>query len=196
MYFRNLDEKEFERNIKEKSEWSEVCNDPAFTEIASDCDAVSVSELIKKRKDEALVLNGSDNEPEESDYGVDVHDQYSDDEQHLRERSYSERSVTPVEAKPPVSRTPSRTSNAEKQQRPACSIENEEVYAMTREPEDQGLSREQEERLAALGVSGLPKPVQPSMRRTVAATELPEALLASPVESVEGKSRSMSLDKR
>jgi hypothetical protein len=177
-------------------EWNEVCNDPAFAEITSDCDVVSLSELIKRRQDEALVLDGSENEAEGSDYHADLRDQYSDEERHAPERSHSERSVTTVEAKPPVSRDWSWTSNAEEQKHPTRSIEIEGGYPMSRETEDQRLSREQEERLAALGVSGLPKPVQPSMRRTVAVTEPPKAVLASPVESIDRQSRSTSLDER
>jgi hypothetical protein len=196
MYLRDLDEQEFERNVREKVEWNEVCTDPAFAEIKSDCDVVSVSGLINRRQAEALVLDGSDNEAEGSDFDAHSRDQYSDDERQTREQSHSERSMTPFEAKPPVSGDRSRTSNAEERKHPTRSIENEDEYVMTRETEDQRLSREQEERLAALGVSGLPKPVQPSVRRTVAATQPPKAFLSSPVESIDRQSRSASLDER
>lgn len=195
MYFRDIDEQEFERNVREKMEWDEVCNDPAFADIPSDCDALSISELVKKRKDEALVLGESDNEAEGSDYDAEPRDQYSDDERRVRGRSPSEGSVTTFDAKPPVSRSGSPNLGAEEQKHPTRSIEIHGVYGMTWETEDQRLSREQEERLAALGVSGLPKPVQPSVRRSIAVTEPSKAVMASPVESVDRESRSTSLDK-
>ena len=195
MYFRDLDQEQFERNIQEKAEWNEVCSDPVFADIASACDAISISELIRRRNDETLVLGGSEEEAEGSDYDAGSRDQYSDDERYLPERSYNERSETTFAAKRPVSRSPSRTSTAE-EQNPTRSIENEEEYSKTRETEDQRLSREQEERLAALGVSGLPKPVQSSMRRTVAVTEPLKAVLTSPVEATDRQSRSTSLDRR
>jgi hypothetical protein len=195
MYFRDIDEQEFERNVREKVEWDEVCNDPAFADIPSDCDALSISELVKRRKDEALVLGESDNEAEGSDYDAESRGQYSDDERRVRGRSPSEGSVTTFEAKPPVSRGGSPGLGTEEQKHPTRSIETHGVYGMTRETEGQRLSREQEERLATLGVSGLPKPVQPSVRRTIAVTEPPKAVVTSPVESVDRKSRSTSLDK-
>jgi hypothetical protein len=195
MYFRDIDEQEFERNVREKVEWDEVCNDPAFADIPSDCDALSISELVKRRKDEALVLGESDNEAEGSDYDAQSRDQYTGDERPVRGRSPSERSVTTFEAKPPVSRSRSPNSSAEEQKHPTRSIETHGIYGMPRETEDQRLSREQEERLAALGVSGSPKPVQPSVRRTIAVTEPPKAIMASPVESVDREGRSTSLDK-
>jgi hypothetical protein len=194
MYFRDIDEQEFERNVREKMEWEEVCNDPAFADIPSDCDALSISELVKRRKDEALVLGESDNDAERSDYDAESRDQYSDDERPVRRRPPSEGSVTTFEAKPPVSRSQSPNSSAEEQKHLTRSIETHGVYGMAPESEDQRLSREQEERLAALGVSGLPKPVQPSMRRTIAVTEPPKAVMASPVESVDREGRSTSLD--
>ena len=195
MYFRGIDEQEFERNVRDKVEWDDVCNDPAFADIPSDCDALSISELVKRRKDEALVLGESDNEAEGSDYDAQSRDQYTDDERPVRGRSPSENSVTTFEARPPVSRSRSPNSSAEEQMHPTRSIETHGIYSMTRETEDQRLSREQEERLAALGVSGLPKPVQPSMRRTIAVTEPPKAVMASPVESMDHEGRSTSLDK-
>ena len=176
-------------------EWDEVCNDPAFADIPSNCDALSISELVKRRKDEALVLGESDNEVEGSGYDAESRDQYSDDERRVRERSPSERSVTTFEAKPPVSRSESPNLGPEEQKHPTRSIETHRVYGMTRETEDQRLSREQEERLAALGVSGLPKPVQPSVLRTIVVTEPSKAVMASPVDSVDRESRSTSLDK-
>jgi hypothetical protein len=196
MYFRDLDEQEFERNVREKVQWNEVCADPAFAEINSDSDVVSIAELIKRRQTEALDLDGSINEAEGSEFDAHSRDQYSDDELRTRERSYSERSVTPFEVKLPASGNWSRTSNAEEQKHPTRSIENEDVDPVTQETEDRRLSREQEERLAALGVSGLPKPVQPSMRRAVAVTQPPKDFLSSPVEDVERQSRSASLDKQ
>ena len=192
MYFRGLDEEEFERNIREKSEWSEVCHDPAFADIASACDAIPVSELINRRHNEAFVLDGSDNEAVDNDYEADPYDQYSGDERRMHQRSYSERSATSDAAESPVRTSLSRTSNTEIPKHLAHSIEVEQIHATSPETDDQRLSREQEDRLAALGVSGLPKPVQPSMRRTVAVTE---PVLASPVESLDLYRRSTSGDK-
>jgi hypothetical protein len=195
MYFRDIDEQEFERNVREKAEWEEVRNDPVFADIPSDCDAVSISELVQKRKDEALVLGESDNEAERSDYDVESRDQYSDDERPVRARSPSEGPVATFEATRPVSRSRSPNSSAEKQNHPTRSLETHGVYGVARDTVDQCLSREQEERLAALGVSGLPKPVQPSMRRTIAVIEPPKAAAASPVERIDREGRSTSLDK-
>jgi hypothetical protein len=176
-------------------EWDEVCNDPAFADIPSDCDALSISELVKRRRDEALALGESDNEAEGSDYDAESRDQYSDDERRVRGRSPSEGSVKTFEAKPPISRDRSPNLGTEEEKHPTHSTETYRVYDMTQETEDQRLSREQEERLAALGVSGLPKPVQPSVRRSIAVIEPSKAVMASPVESVDHESRSTSLDK-
>jgi hypothetical protein len=196
MYFRGLDEQEFEQNVRDKAEWNEVSDDPAFVEISSNCDAVSVSELIKRRQDETLLLDGSDDEAKASDYDTHSRDQCSDDERHIREQSFSDRSLTPFEAKPPIPREGSRTSRSWGSTHPTDSIEHDGGYPFGGEAQDQRLSREQEERLAALGVSGLPKPVQPSMRHTVAVKQTPKASLASPTEIIERQSRSTSLDKR
>ena len=188
-----MDEQEFERNVREKSEWSEIRHDPAFAEIASDCGAIPVSELVNRRDNEALVLDGSDNEAAEREYEADLRNQYSEDERRVRERSYSETSVTADAAKSLVPTSQSQSSYTQKSRHMSHSVKNEQAHATTQETEDQRLSREQEERLAVLGVSGLPKPVQPSMRRTVTVTE---PVLASPVESLGRHSRSTSRDQR
>ena len=193
LYFRDIDEQEFERNVQEKPEWSEIRHDPAFAEIASDCGAIPVSELINRRHHEALVLDGSDNEAAESEYEADLRNQHSEDERRVRERSYSETSVTADRAKSPVPTSLSQSSYTQKSKHTSHSDKKEQAHATTQEMEDQRLWKEQEERLAALGVSGLPKPVQPSMRRTVTVTE---PVLASPVESLGRHSRSTSRDQR
>ena len=196
MYFRDLDEQEFQRNVRYKAEWHQISNDPAFAEISSNCDAISISELIKRRGDETLALDGLDNEAKASDCDSLSRDQYSDDERHTSEQSFNDRSLTPFEAKPPIPGERSQTSSAWENIHPTYTTEHDGWYSLAGETQDQRLSREQEERLAALGVSGLPKPVQPSMRRTVAVEQPPKASLASPTESIERQSRSTSLDKR
>lgn len=196
MYFRDLDERHFEQNVREKAEWKDICNDPAFAEISSNCDALSVSELIQRRQDEALVVDGFDAEAEASDYDVDVRDRYTDDERQTRQRSYSNESITPFDSKPSISRERSGTANSGRQTQSTSSTDNERSHHAAGETQDQRLSREQEERLAALGVSGVPKPVQPSRRRTVAVPQPTKAFLASPVESIDYQSRSGSRDRR
>ena len=168
-YLRDLDQETFERNVQQKEEWTEVSDDPVFADIRSDCDAISVSELVERRKD-ALAAEESDDEAEGSDHCAGSHNyesEYDDD----RQANYPG---------PPQ----------------ATASEQEDTLCLPSETEEARLSREQEERLAALGVSGLPKPVQPSMRRAVAVTDPPKEVTASSTESPYQPSRSSSIDKR
>ncbi len=163
-YLRDLDPETFERNVKQKDKWIEVSDDPVFAEIRSDGDAISVSELVERRK-EALATD-DDDEAEDSEYrtGSQGYESDYDDDR--------------------------RANNREPSQSTAC--KHEGTLCPQAQAEEAQFSREQEERLAALGVSGIPKPVQPSMRRTVAVTDPPTSTPQSPYQP----SRSSSIDKK
>ena len=167
-YLRDLDPQIFERNVKQRDEWNEVSDDPVFAEIRSDCDAIPVSKLVERRKEALAAVD---------------YDEAEDREYRARSQSYESDCDDDCRAD---DREPSES---------IASRQEGTLYPPP-ETEEARLSREQEERLAALGVSGIPKPVQPSMRRTVAVTEPPKEIATSTTQSPYQPSRSSSIDER
>lgn len=193
-HFRDLHQERFERNVKQKAEWADVIDDPAFVEIQSDCDAISVSELVDRRN-EMLALVESDDEAEGSEY-------YSEPLEHENEHPCDLHEYS--NAKSVLLANDRKQVNA-----PSCLKEGldllrdhqlaNELYDLDQnsgETEHQRLAREQEERLAALGVTGFAKPVQPSVRRTVATTEPPANNATTDAKSPSHSNRSTSTEHR
>jgi hypothetical protein len=134
-YFRNIHEEDFMLNFLESSIQSRGDNDPAFITIADECNAVSVDELIVRRRKLAMAdeanFGGVECRDEDAQ-GFSISDDPGDFEDLASET---------VDGLP----TPSQSQESEEERQ----------------------AREQEERLAALGVTGFAKPVQTSIRRSI-----------------------------
>jgi len=161
-YFRDLDPEVFELNVREKQDWAEINDDPIFAEIKSDCDAISVTELVRRLNDDTHVLPEPEDEGAASDHGDRPYveggkaDERSRNNSRDRPRSADRESLHQGST--------SLKQDIEHYQQPVSLIEQQ-----TRAIEEARLAREAEEqegRLAALGVTGFAKTHQLSVRRS------------------------------
>lgn len=151
-YFRDLDNQKFELNVEEKEEYHVVNDDPIFRGIASECAAISIADLVVRRNELAAVLEDSGDEEEDGELDdIEAGDNDVHETEQYPETPNSLRSEEPEYNSPDTSRQ----------------IEEPETIEERR-------AREQEEALAALGVTGSPKPVQPSVLRSVAIADPPK----------------------
>ena len=184
-YFRVLDPDTLFINVQYSDEWRECCNDPIFSEIQLDSEPVSISRLLSKRRQEMVSHAISDDER------VDDVSSYGSRSPSLdRARGHRQRSRSPYYGDTPDSydrRSPVRSERSYSRSRGRSHkrrrTESEDSYTSRghdshratkiERREDGSRSRddyanEQEAKLAALGVSGYAKPVQPSVLRSVA----------------------------
>ena len=147
-YFRNVDENAFQQNVQKANNLTALGGDPAFEEITLDCDTISVSELVERRKELAVMIDDSD---------LDTDDYDNDANSYEGNEDYDQRQ---------------EVSSADCKDGPETGPGDRLDRQSPVETEKERLGREQEERLAALGVSGFAKPVPPPIRRTVTAPEL------------------------
>lgn len=191
-YLRDVDQETFVLNIQQRYEWTEVSDDPAFAELPSDCDVISISELVSRRnKALAPVEYDDEGEPVGSDYGAGSDGQGSDYRQDQREYSDYGFPKSHLQRK-----NSSRNSEIGTPPYQDSAAQPDEVLSPTPGTEEQRLAREQEERLAALGVTGVAKPVQPSMRRTVAVTDPPKEMVSSTTENSFHQAQSIRFETR
>jgi hypothetical protein len=141
-YLCDSDETIYELNISQRREWNEFKNDPVFAKIPANCDIVSFDTLISRRKDMTLVLSDSESE-EDHEVG--------NGQDHCR---VGESKLLDHEAGTSEARSHQEDARHDWPQQP--------------EIEKQRIIKEQEERLAALGVTGRAKPVRNTIGRPFA----------------------------
>lgn len=136
-YFRNKSVEEIARPIQDTPEFPELVLDPAFSNINFEGPVVPISELISRRNALAKIL---DDETEE----VDNHSNYAHDKHPFPTNAHTDFPVEGAKASRSESYAPQSVNELQHQ-----NMKDEETRA-----------REQEEKLAALGVTGTSKPVR------------------------------------
>ena len=186
----------FERNIEQKEEWTAINNDPVFAIILSDCNSIRIAELVARRKDLLPATVDSEDEAEDGELNeVAARVEHDGEDEQFIDDSHDETSSVDfqtefVNIQPLPQILETREQQRERQARPP------EDVLETEEQRLQRLAREQEDRLTALGVTGFAKPVQPSVLRSVAVTELPQDLMSAETGTPSYRSRSASRDHR
>lgn len=132
---------DLETNVKDTNDWQSVQNDPAFLEIALECDIVTIAELVARRKEMAILSHPGAEEAEEGEVEQEFEQEehYYSSDHFAKGRIESAETQDVLRGEPPSEQPPSET-------------------------EEKRAAQEQEERLAALGVSGSAKPVRAPAR--------------------------------
>lgn len=159
-YFQYKTLEEFLPNIRDTSDWQAVIDDPAFIEIPADGEVMTMGELLARRTQLASRLEGTVDDDEERDFdGTLAEQEYFG---HISAAPYKHGAENP----PSECADPADGWGAARTQGPPATDEEK-------------AAQEQEERLAALGVSGFAKPVRAPARPYIAGPEPPRQRQAS-----------------
>ena len=175
-YFQLRTPEDLEPNVRYTADWQDVQSDPVFAEIAADGEVRTVAELIALRTQSASRVEGPTEYEEEGEVHGDTIEQasYGDGTSlhyEIGTAGYGESITSAGSWASPPARPP---------------IESEEAKA----------AREQEERLAALGVSGFAKPVRAPARPYIAGPEPPRQFQGSDGSQATSHSASPADDVR
>ena len=167
------------QNIKESSYWDDLKEDPMFQSIPDDGDIIPVAELISHRDLHDDIEEGSETEKEDGELTQESNIM-SDEPESWDVMNSLEHALnaggTPANVNQPMGEPPHQPLEPASLQ-----LQYEEASS------EAGSSRATEERLAALGVTGMPKPVRAPARPYPPPEPLPQA---SPVQDSGSRGRS------
>jgi hypothetical protein len=137
-YFEEPQEESFLQNVRESTYWADMASDPVFLTISIDCDYVLIGDLVQRRKELSSLDRNMDLESEEGE--LQETDEYQGPSEYTQD-AYEE--------------YPTEFENHEN----VDNISYEQVPQSFEGKEEAKTSMTTEEKLAALGVTGMAKPV-------------------------------------
>lgn len=158
MYFQDKSSDDMKHPVEETPQWQEVKFDPVFIAVDSEGPVIPIPELISRRK--ALMEQGDDetegNEEQYSQYDELDPNLPGDDARVMTLEMHARTNVDPT------------------------AWQDKQRAASNREADEERRTMEQEEKLAALGVTGPPKPVRGPLSQSGVVSQQADADMRSP----------------
>lgn len=173
-YFPGKDDISTEHNIRDTEHWPPLQHDPVFLEVPLECKVVSVEELISRRTQLSEHVDNVPMDAEEGEVDQDAAEIGEVDESgDYQYAGYSSVPDSQEHAVPEAFHEPPAQAPPHLEETP-----------------EERAAREQEERLAALGVTGPPKPVRAPARPYVAGPEIAKPATESEGNATRDRSKS------